>query len=63
MEVIEMKKKIILGLMASVLLTGVVGCSNAQSTSKKMDDKKTHQKANNKMNMTDEQMKNMKKKK
>jgi hypothetical protein len=57
-----MKKKIMLGLMTSLLLTGVVGCSNSQSSAKKMNDKNTHQKANNKMNMTDEQMKNMKKK-
>jgi hypothetical protein len=48
--------------MASLLLAGVVGCSNSQSSDKKMNDKKTHQTAKNKMNMTDEQMKNMKKK-
>ncbi len=56
-----MKKKAILGLMAALLLTGAVGCSNTQSSAKKMDDKQSQQTAGKKMNMTDKEMKNMKK--
>ena len=56
-----MNKKVLLGLMASLLLVGVVGCSNSQSNDKKMSDKQTQQSDGKKMNMTDEQMKNMKK--
>jgi protein involved in sex pheromone biosynthesis len=56
-----MNKKVLLGLMASLLLAGVVGCSNSQSSDKKMSDKQTQQSDGKKMNMTDEQMKNMKK--
>ena len=56
-----MNKKVLLGLMAAFLLTGVVGCSNSQSSDKKMSDKQTQQSDSKKMNMTDEQMKNMKK--
>lgn len=52
-----MKKKPMAGLMAALLVTGVVGCSSTQSNDKKMDAKQT---GSNKMNMTDEQMKNMK---
>lgn len=61
MEVGDLNKKVILGLMASLLLAGVVGCSNSnsQSNDKKMNDKQTEQSAK-KMNMTDKQMKNMK---
>jgi hypothetical protein len=50
-------KKVILGLMASLLIAGAVGCSNSQSTDKKMDGKQTN---SSKMNMSDEEMKNMK---
>lgn len=56
-----MHKKVLLGLMASLFLAGVVGCSNSQSTDKKVSDKQTQQSDSKKMNMTDEQMKNMKK--
>jgi outer membrane murein-binding lipoprotein Lpp len=54
-------KKVLLGLMASLLLAGVVGCSNSQNSDKKMSDKQTQQSDSKKMNMTEEQMKNMKK--
>ncbi|WML44867.1 hypothetical protein [Neobacillus sp. PS3-40] len=55
-----MNKKIIVSLMASLLLVGVVGCSNAQSSGKKMDDKQTQQTGKKKMNMSNKEMKNMK---
>lgn len=56
-----MHKKALLGLMATLLLAGAAGCSNSQSSDKKMSDKQTQQSDGKKMNMTDEQMKNMKK--
>ena len=52
-----MHKKVLFGLMASLLLAGVVGCSNSQSSDKKVDGKQTN---SSKMNMSDEEMKNMK---
>lgn len=56
-----MKKKFILGLMTTLLLAGIVGCSsNNQSTDKKMGNSNSQKTSSNNMNMTDEQMKNMK---
>ncbi|MDP4086947.1 MAG: hypothetical protein Q8934_20495 [Bacillota bacterium] len=53
-----MNKKLILGIIPSLLLAGLVGCSNdSQNSNKKMN----NQKSSNKMHMTDKQMKNMKK--
>jgi hypothetical protein len=61
MEVIDVNKKVLLGLMATFLLAGAVGCSNSQSSDKKMNDQKQSQQTDGKkMNMTDDQMKNMK---
>jgi ABC-type glycerol-3-phosphate transport system substrate-binding protein len=56
-----MMRKVLLGLIASLVLAGVVGCSNSQSSDKKTDTKQTQQSDGKKMNMTDDQMKNMKK--
>jgi uncharacterized protein YcfL len=53
--VIDLMKKVFLGLMAALLLAGAAGCS--QSSDKKMNDKQTN---SGKMKMTDEEMKNMK---
>ena len=50
-------KKVFLGLIASLLFAGAVGCSNSQSSDKKVDGKQTN---SSKMNMSDEEMKNMK---
>lgn len=57
-----MYKKVMVGLMASLLFVGLVGCSNSQSGDKKMNDKQTKQTDNSKMKMSNEEMKNMKKK-
>jgi uncharacterized protein YcfL len=61
-EVIKLKKKLILGLMTSLLLAGVVGCSSdKQSTDNKINNKKeTQNMSGKKMNMSDDQMKKMK---
>jgi hypothetical protein len=60
MEVIDMNKKVILGLMASLVLAGVVGCSNAQSSDKKENDKQSEHTDNSKMKMSNEEMGKMK---
>lgn len=57
-----MKKKFILGLLTTILLAGIVGCSSndQSSTAKNMNNNNSQKMSSNKMNMTDEQMKNMK---
>jgi hypothetical protein len=58
----DMNKKFVFGLLASLLLAGVVGCSNdKQSSDKNMNDKTSQKMDGNKMNMSAKEMKNMKK--
>lgn len=56
-----MKKKLIFGLMTTLLLIGLAGCSGSnQSSNTKMNSNQTQKTSSNNMNMSAQQMKNMK---